>query len=258
MLSDIRLPLIVSLLPLFLFPAAAWPAGEIQFLTHSIKGYTHIDSSGELRGNKKGGKRAFNVELVRAMMLLVGAPAKFIEIPFKMGFRQVRVEPDLAFFNVSKTPEREHFVKWVGPLQLDISYLYEMKEYPTHVRTMEDAKKVDSICVLRGGIHYNLLLDMGFTNLVENDSYVQCFQMLAQNRVNLTPSAQESLPGKLQQARIQQERIRQTPVLVSKVEGYIAFSNNISDSVVEKWQNALNQLKQSGKYQQLYNEYFLP
>lgn len=249
---------LILLLILLLFSTTEVAAGEIQFLTHSIKGYTHIDPSGELRGNKNGGKRAFNLELVREMMSLVGFSGKFIEIPFKMGFQQVRTESDFALFNVSRTLEREHLVKWVGPLQMDISYLYEMKENPTGVQDMDDAKKVDAICVLRGGVHYKTLRKNGFTNLVENNSYVQCFQMLAENRVNLTPSATDSLPGKLQQAGIRPEYIQQTPVLVSRVEGYIALSNNIPDSVVEKWQNALDQLKQSGKYQQLYNDYFLP
>ena len=233
-------------------------ASEIKMLTHSVAGSVHIDSSGAMRGNRHGGKRAFNLELVRELMTTIGVSGDFIEIPFKTGLQQVVNEPDFAFFNVSRTAEREHLVKWVGPLQLDVSYLYKMKENPTQVLTMEDAREVEAICVLRGGVHFRSLYKEGFHNLIENDSYVKCFQMLAAGRVNLTVSAVTSLTGKLQQAGIDPALVEQTPVMVSRVGGYIAFSRNIPDSVIQRWQDGLDALKRSGKYRELYTDYFLP
>ena len=242
---------------LLLVGASEVPATQLKILTHSVAGYTYVDSSGTLRGKKHGGKRAFNLELVRELQIRLGVHSDFIEVPFKMGWQQVQSGPDVVFFNVSRTASREELVKWVGPLQLDTSYLYKMKDNPVQVNTLEEAKEVEAICVLRGGMHFNTLKKKGFNNLLENSSYSQCFQMLAAGRVSLTPSAEGSLGSKLKKAGVAPDQVEQTPVLVSKVGGYIAFSKHIPDSVIDQWQAALDALKRSGKYQQLYREYFL-
>ena len=242
---------------IFLVGASEVAANQLKVLTHSVAGYTYVDSSETLRGKKHGGKRAFNVELVREIQIHLGTYSDCIEVPFEMGWQQVQHEPDIVFFNVSRTASREELVKWVGPLQLDTSYLYKMADNPVRVNTIAEAKEVEAICVLRGGMHFNTLKKKGFNNLLENSSYSQCFQMLAAGRVSLTPSAEGSLGSKLKKAGVSPDQVEQTPVLVSKVGGYIAFSKNIPDSVIQQWQAALDDLKQSGKYQQLYKEYFL-
>ncbi|WP_230425629.1 transporter substrate-binding domain-containing protein [Spartinivicinus ruber] len=82
--------------------------------------------------------------------------------------------------------------------------------------------------------------------------------MLKSKRVNLTPSASSTVNKKLKEAGIITKNIRQTPVILLESSGYIAFSKNISDEIISKWQGVFEHLKQSGKYKQLYKQYFLP
>ena len=51
--------------------------------------------------------------------------------------------------------------------------------------------------------------------------------------------------------------VQKTPVLLFKAEGYLVFSKNVPDDVVRQWQVALDQLKKSGKYDQLVKDYYL-
>lgn len=233
-------------------------AYDIRFITHNIEGKTYRDGNGELRGKKHGGRRAFNIELVREMMTLVNHPKRFQEIPFVRGLRTVQDEQDFALFNVTRTAEREETVKWVGPIQKSYANFYELKEAPTGIKTLEDAKKVAGISVLNGNVHHKLLTKHGFTNLQPATSYVSCFKMLAFKRVNLTPSSNLALMERLKAAGISPDEIRRTPVVLFESKGYIAFSKNIPDIVIEKWQQALDQLKRSGKYEQLYQLYLVP
>ena len=233
-------------------------AREIFFLTHSLQGQTYVDIKGDLRGKEHAGKRAFYLEVVRAMMVSMKYHRKIEEYPFVRGLRMVQKDSDMALFNVSRTPDREATVKWVGPLQVETDYFYEMKNSPTGITSLEDAKKVDEICVLNGAIHHKILLKNDFANLFTNVSYANCFKMLKAGRVNLTLSARSSVSEKLKDAGIGLDQIHQTPVLLLESGGYIAFSKNIPDSIVQKWQEALDQLKKSGKYQLLYKQYFLP
>jgi polar amino acid transport system substrate-binding protein len=51
--------------------------------------------------------------------------------------------------------------------------------------------------------------------------------------------------------------VQKTPVLLFMAEGYLAFSKNVPDDVVRQWQAALDQLKKSGKYDELVKVYYL-
>ena len=232
-------------------------ASELQFLTHNIDGQIYTHKNGELRGKKGGGRRAFNLELVREMMILLHYPIKFRQVPFKRGLVYVQNEDNYAFFNVARNANREDTVKWVGPLQSDISYFYELSSAPSHIQVLEDAKQDQQICVLNGGIHEAYLRKNGFDNLTGNVSYTACFQMLALKRVSLTITSVMSLPDRLKEAGISPQDVKQTPVLLTNSEGYLVFSKNISDDVIHQWQKTLDQLKQSGRYSQLVNEYLL-
>ncbi|MDG9669534.1 transporter substrate-binding domain-containing protein [Hahella sp. CR1] len=233
-------------------------ADEISFLTHNVEGQVYTDQAGELRGIKHSGKRAFNIEVVRELMLTMKHSTKFQEVPFARGMQMVTKNNDLAMFNVSRTPDRENMVKWVGPIQKEEDYFYEMKSAPTGISKLEDARKVSSICVLNGAIHHKILNSYHFNNIYTNVSYVGCFNMLKKGRVDLTVSASSTVLSKLKEAEISPDQIQQTPVVLLVSEGYIAFSNNIPDETVDKWQQALDRLKDSGEYEKLYQLYFLP
>lgn len=233
-------------------------ASDLSFLTHNLQGQTYVDETGELRGKNHGGKRAFDLEIVREMMRLMKHSKPVEEMPFVRALKMVQNQPGLALFNVIRTVEREHTVKWVGPLQREIDYFYEMKNAPTGITSLEDAKKVDAICVLNGSIHHKILQQKDFRNIVPNVSYVGCLKMLEKGRVNLTPSGGSTISQKLEQAGVVPGIIRQTPVVLLKSDGYIAFSKEIPDTTIQKWQDAFEQIKESGKYRELYEQYFSP
>ena len=96
---------------------------------------------------------------------------------------------------------------------------------------------------------------MKINNLYRNISYVGCFKMLAAKRVSLTASNILALPERLKSAGILAKDIQQTPVELFRTQGYIAFSKNIPDKIIEKWQISLDQLKESGKYHTLVEMY---
>lgn len=228
---------------------------SLTLYTHSLQGQTYIED-GELRGKKAGGKRSFNLELVREMMNRLKVKHTISEVPFKRGLLKIKTGKEIAFFNVSRTPTREPDMKWVGPLQIETDYLYKMKGTPLTIQTLEDARKVDSICVLNGGIHEEVLQKHNFGNLRVNNSYVSCFLMLKSGRVQLTPSASSTVKQKLIKAEIPETDIVQTPVVIATSGGYLVFSNDVADAVIEQWQKVLDDMKKDGTYDRLLRLYF--
>ena len=102
------------------------------------------------------------MEVVREMMILMNHSKTIKEVPFKRGLFMVQEDINTALFNVSRTTERENTVKWVGPLHKEADYFYEMKNAPTGVTSLEDAKKVERICVLNGSVHESFLRKNNF------------------------------------------------------------------------------------------------
>lgn len=224
------------------------------FLTHSLEEQGYVDEAGELRGKEHGGRRAFNVELVREMMQSVGHAKAMEEMPFKRALLLLKSNPGYALFNVNRTATREQEMKWVGPLQSSVSYLYENAALPTGVKNLQEARKVESICVLRGNVHHRYLERSGFDNIYLANSYASCVNMLALGRVKMTPLSN------LSQIVIDPQvagvtALQKTAVKLMESEGYLAFSKETPDEVVERWQAALDRLKASGRYQELLDIY---
>jgi len=243
---------------LFSAPFAFADSIPISLITHSIDGYVYTDSNGELRGKPHSGKRAFLFELVKHLQSQVELnEVKILNFPYSRGWRQVKNKPNTAFFNVSRTSNREGLVKWVGPLINEVTVLYESTSNPSHINSKEQAKKVESICVLGGNSDDEFLMVNGFTNIYRHTSYNECFKLLANGRVSLAVVDRASLPEILKATAIDPKAINAAAILYES-NGYLAMSNDITDQVVNKWQAALIKLKRNGKYYQIQEEYLDP
>lgn len=161
---------------------------------------------------------------------------------------------NIAFFNSARRPDREHTVKWVGPLQHDTIYLYEATRFPQKITTLDQAKKVTAIYVLNGNAHDTYLTNKGFTNVHRAGHYEACFHMLIKRRVNLAANTNTSLLETLDAAHIGHGQI-QPAIELYQSQGYLTMSKNISDAIVASWQGALDKLKNNGRYDYLYRQY---
>ncbi len=228
---------------------------SLTLLTHNAKESTFTDRNGQMRGKLHAGRRAFNVELVHAIMQERGFIFSIKDVSFKRGLMRVQNDNDIALFNVNRSQEREKTVQWVGPLQQSTTHFYELKSAPSRVKNLADAQAVNYICVLNGNVHHRYLKDLGFDNITTNVSYSGCLEMLMHGRVSLIPLSNISVF--LQHPKYQ-SLLQKTPVKLSDFKGYMAFSNNVSEEMVHAWQAGLDRLKASGVYEVLVQQYLFP
>jgi polar amino acid transport system substrate-binding protein len=238
----------------FTVPVPAF-AQDLIVLTHDLTDQAEIDpNTGELRGVPHAGKRAFNLEAVRAIMTAVGLNAKIREVSFARGMDSLASRTDTAFFNVYRTPQREKRFKWVGPLQREVDYLYGIQG--NDFEDLAEARSARSICAVEGSQHHTVLLDQGFDNVVAAPTYEACFSRLRSGEATLAVSSDETLMQKLHAANIPASAIRRVSEPLLKSAGYIAFSLQVDDEVIRRWQEALNGLISSGRFQTLYDRYY--
>jgi polar amino acid transport system substrate-binding protein len=228
---------------------------DLVILTHDLTGQAETNpNTGQLRGIEHAGKRAFNLEAVREIMTAVGLKTRIREVSFAQGMAALASHKDTAFFNVYRTPQREAHYKWVGPLQREVDYLYGLKG--TRITGLDAAKSAPAICAVEGSQHHTVLLERGFTNVVAAPTYGACFDRLKAGTATLAVSSDETLMQKLHAADIPAPDIRRVPEPLVQSAGYIAFSPQVDDTVIRRWQAALNGLISSGRFQTLYDRYY--
>ncbi|WP_415903619.1 hypothetical protein ACMXYR_08070 [Neptuniibacter sp. QD29_5] len=132
-------------------------SNAIQFLTHNLKKSVYKDYSGAIRGIEHAGRRAFNLELVRAMSDLRKKPFNPVEVPFLRGVDLVKQGPNYAIFNISRNEERENQFKWVGPLQSDSVQFFKNTRYTKQLSSYLEFTEEVRVCVLRGSRHERIL-----------------------------------------------------------------------------------------------------
>ncbi len=221
-------------------------AKELTFLTHFIKPFTYQEN-GELKG--------FAVDLVREMMKLQGQPQEFEVYPFKRGLRVVQSTPEHAFFIVARREEREGTVKWVGPLISSGVYFYKKKGAQINADSLEEIREKYSVVVQRGNADHYFLQENGFTKLNITNNQKLSLQMLDKGRVDLTPISELVMPELAKEAGMDINNIQRTNLKLYDSTLYLVFSKDTADTTVVQWQQALDSLKASGKYQALYDKY---
>ena len=250
--------ILFGLFVVLLFQSNALFASYIRFMTHDAEDVTFLDANGELRGVEAQGLRSFLVELVREMMLEAGRQDHIIEnVPFPRGLYMVQNENNYAFFNVGRSISREDTVKWVGPFFESSVYFYKKKGSTVNIATIEDAKKVELIAVQRGAGGESYLKKLGFTNLQPVLTQGHALKMLAAGRVDITPIGRNVISQLMKQFGVDPEGIEETGVKLADNEGYIAFSKNVPDETIAKWQVTLDEVLASKRYTELVQKYLI-
>ena len=228
-------------------------AFEFRILTHNAKNQIKI-IDGIYYGIENAGKRAFYVELMKVLLKRMNYPVMIEDVPFPRGLLWVQTEDNFIFFAVQRTEQRENTVKWVGPISMGSDYLFEWKSRPVKIQKLQDAANL-KVCVLRNSVHDEHLSRIGFTSLLKHSDYTTCFNMLKHGRVDLAITSPDTLQDKLKTIGISTGDVQSTGVMVLQGKIYIAFSRNISDQEIEKWNTALKKIKRSGIYSELMTRY---
>lgn len=221
-------------------------AAETTFLTHFIRPFTYKEH-GEFKG--------FAVEIVREMMAEVDRHYPLKMFPFNRALSTARYQENTALFIVARRPEREEWFKWVGPLVTSGVYFYKRKDAPITARNLDDLKKLSAIGVGRGNADHTFLKSENFNNLIPANDQLLSLLMLCGGRVDVTPMSELVMPEMAKQAGIDDDCVENTGIKLYDSTLFMVFSRDVHDSEVAQWQQALDHIKGSGRYRQIYEKY---
>jgi len=220
-------------------------AADLTVISHELKPFTWKDN---------GAIKGLAYDLVAATMKKMNNQSEIKLLPFTRALTMVQNEPDIILFHVQRTAEREHTMKWVGPIVTNGVYIYRIKNTKTRLNNLEDLRKLKYIAVVSGEATDFFLKERNFTNLFHVRQQSQSLEMLTNGKVEASPFGELVVGAYAKDNNIDSSLIEKTNIKLFESVLYMGFSKNIPDDVIRKWQYALEAVKQA-QYIHLYQKY---
>jgi len=161
-------------------------------------------------------------------------------------------------FSMMRIPERENKYIWLGPIdKIDIVF-FKRKDSNISLNSLEDAKKVHKIGVIRRFASCEFLLDKNFKNLdIIYGHDDQNIKKLLRGRIDLWPSSKKPTLYELKQKHLLDKIVPIKNVVLIRGYLYIAFNKNTDKKIINKWKKAFEELKKEGIIEKIKQKYRL-
>ncbi|WP_333608055.1 substrate-binding periplasmic protein [Arsukibacterium sp.] len=227
-----------------LFSSASFSQVESEKVLHFI---TSHSPPGEYL-NEKNEVVGATVDLIR---LLSSRQSEhiFIELlPWARASKMAQKTANSVLFETIRTEDRENKFQWVGPLKQ-----YQMSLYGLKDTLKQKSDKALIACELRGSVHQDKLLQIGFkegVNLVLTTQGGDCIEMMAKGRVHLSTFSDWAVEHDKQILKHNLDLMHHQ--FLYTIELYLAFSLDVDPLRVERWKRALELSYLDGSMRSLY------
>ena len=225
---------------------------KLVIYTESFPPYNFKDNTGQLAG--------INHDIVKDTCERAAIACEFIMLPWKRAYHLVQNNPQSAIISLAKTQERVPLFEWVGPLVSNQTYFYKLKTSEHIVMDDITQAKNYSLGIVRGDIYEMLVRRLGFVadkNLLlfsEADSFMRLF---FKKRIDLIIGSDFTIGHQTEPFGYSRDDVvKLKQIHVDELKGnYIGFNKAASPVVVERFNQALKQLKAESEYKPYINRY---
>ena len=217
-------------------------AADLQLLT---------EENPPLNFSENGQAKGLAVDVVQEIQRRVGNTNTIEVQPWSRAYRTASTVPNVAIFIMARTAAREDLFQWVGPVSASIASLYGKRGSGLRIASLEDAKAVEHILVVRDFYTHQLLQKLGFTNLELVSKPETMVKMTVNGRAPLMFASNVTLPDLLEKAGARRSDVELLYTITS-LQTYIGFSLGTPKDVVASWQTALDAMKRDGSYASIY------
>ncbi len=224
---------------------------DIKFMTESYPPF-NFKSNGRLAG--------IAVNLIEEMFLKVGSKLtrKDIEmLPWARAYLYIThsTKEQIGLFSMTRSKEREHLFKWVGPLSESRIVLIAPKSKKIVINSIDDINK-HRVGVVRDDVGEQLLILKGVKSInldVVFDLQLNALK-LVRNRIDLWACGEIVAKWTLKQNNVNPNDYETVHVL-QQGSNYFAFNLATDDQVINKLQKALDELKVDGTHEKILDRY---
>ena len=200
-----------------------------------------IPPSNYLRDGRLTG---ISVDLLKSMWRSMGEPEQPIKVvPWARGYDAALHNPGHVLFSMSRTRERDSLFKWVGPIFSVRNVLLARAGTKNLPKSLAEAKS-SRIGTIQGDVVESFLLGAGFdpSRIEGVSSLAQNFEKLRRGRVDFLAHSENTLMEVLRTTK-QDPRGYVVVLEFSRTENFYAFHRQVPDSVILRFQRALDELR---------------
>lgn len=252
-IKHIRLWALLCLALLF-YPCAlhAQTVSDIRFLTEQLPPYNY---------QEEGKVKGIYIDLLKEIFNQQNArfDDKTVELlPWVRGYCLVQNMPNTCLFAMARTPVRENLFKWAGPLSPVRIVLISKKNTNITVQSLDDLDTY-RIGVVREDIGERLLIEGGvskerLTYSFGQDAGRDLILELDNNIIDLFALGDIPTRWLMKKHKFHTDTYKIAYVLKT-TPGYFAFSKDVPDSFILKFQQTLDQIKQDGVYDDIVRQH---
>lgn len=194
-------------------------------------------------------------EIVRRLLKTTGNESTPIELyPWARAYKVAQERDNVVLYTTARTKDRETLFKWVGPVGERDMWIWKLRERTDiQVTSLDDAKRYSfSIVPKSAGELY--LSAHGFSEqqlkYMPHDTQTVTTFLLGRNDFVL--KTRLGMAYSLRRLGKGTELVEPVLKLPSDGDYYLAFSRTTPDAIVARFQQALDELKASGGYEEIY------
>ena len=222
-------------------------SAELTILTENLPPLNYVDN-GVLVGP--------SVEIVREIQRRVGSEEEIQVYPWARAYKMALEDENVILFGMTYTKVRHDKFKWVGPLATKRDILVAKKGSGIKIKDLEDAKKVKRIGTLRDDTRGRLLQSQGFTNLEPVSDEQFNAKKLELGRIDLWAYKIPGLRTVCDLAGVDHTAFEEVYHL-REIDLMIAFSKKTSDTIVQKWKTAFDEMVADGTIKKIQKKWNL-
>jgi len=229
----------------FLFSVQPVLSQELTILTENMPPLNYVEN-GVLVGP--------SVDIVKEIQRRVGSHEPIRVYPWARAYKMALEQENVVLFGTTHTEIRDDKFKWIGPLATKRDILVARKGSGIKINSLEDAKKVNRIGTLRDDTREDLLKSQGFTNLEPVSDEKMNAKKLILGRIELWTYKIPGLRTVCELAGVDYHEMEEVYSL-REINIDIAFSKKTSDTIVQKWRNAFNDMLADGTMMKIRKEW---
>lgn len=218
---------------------------QFQFVTEEYKPLNYTEN-GVLTG--------LAPELLREICTNLNIPFYTKVLSWEEAYSLAQTNDQTVLYSTILNANRKEMFKWAGPYASLDWMFYSSSHNQLTINSMDDARQVSKIGVLADYAITQVLIDEGFTNLVNCNDNIDAFDKLLKGEIDLFPSDKITAEAALNSlGKLIYDVNGEMTIRTDLV--YFAFNKNIPDYVVADFQREIDVLKANGTLASLYQQF---